>query len=417
MARTERGTGRRRALRAAGGGALVALLTAATLPTADAAPAPASSTLRISVAADGTEANGPSSQPAISADGRVVAFVSHATNLVPGDPDDGADLFVRDLRTGTLQRVAADGDIYFPALSANGRYVAYATQNGAESTVYVRDLRTGRTERADVGLDPGHTGGQTPALSADGRTVAFAAYGTDPEGVSRAVYVRDLRAHRTERISPDAGPGHSFRAPSLSADGRKVAYQDITGTPPRGDYSDLYVHDRRTGGTVQADTTHDGSSADKAATAPLLSADGFTLAFTSGASNLVPGADPNSSFNPFVRDLRTGTLTRVDATVPGPEGVLSADAISADGTKLLLDVWAVLTTEDAAHIRDLRTGTDVLVTPNQDGDPGHAVDARMDARARTVAFSGFDDERFVPGDTNGVQDVFVRKVGPVASPQ
>ncbi|PWI17574.1 hypothetical protein DI272_27970 [Streptomyces sp. Act143] len=414
MARTARGTGRRRALRAAGGGALVALLTAATLPAADAAPTGAPSTLRISVAADGTEANGPSGQPAVSADGHVVAFVSRATNLVPGDPDDGADLFVRDLRTGTLRRVAADGDIYFPVLSADGRYVAYGTQNGAESAVHVRDLRTGRTERADVGLDPGHSGGQTPALSADGRTVAFAAYGVESENAS-AVYVRDLRAHRTRRISPDAGPGHSFRAPSLSADGRKVAYQDVTGTPPRGDYSDLYVHDRRTGATIQADTTYDGSPADKAATAPLLSADGSTLVFTSAASNLVPGPDPNSSFNPFVRDLRTGTLTRVDATVPGPEGVLSADAVSADGTKLLLDVWPVLTTRDADYVRDLRTGAEILATPNADGDPANAVDARTDARARTVAFTGFDDERFVPGDTNGESDVFVRRLPPPGS--
>ena len=409
MARTERGTGRRRALRAAGGGVLVALLTAASLPTADAAPAPASATLRISVAADGTEANGPSGQPVVSADGHVVAFTSYATNLVPGDPDDDADLFVRDLRTGTLRRVAADGDISFPALSADGRYVAYGTQSGAESAVYVRDLRTGRTERADVGLGPEHTGGQTPALSADGRTVAFAAYGRRPTDPT-ALYVRDLRAHRTERISPDAGPGHSFRAPSLSADGREVAYQDIVGTPPRGDWSDLYVHDRRTGRTVQADTPYDGGPADKAATGPLLSADGSTLAFTSGASDLVPGPDPNSSFNPFVRDLRTGTLTRVDAVLPGPEGVLSADALSADGTKLLLDVRPILTTEDAGYVRDLRTGTDVLVTPDRDGGPAGAVDARMDARARTVVFSGFDSERFVPDDGNGVQDVFVRRV-------
>ncbi|MFC5215126.1 TolB family protein [Streptomyces coerulescens] len=406
----------------AGVGALAVVLSAAAaLPSAVAAqagtPAPAvapTDTLRISVAADGTQANGSSGRPVVSADGHVVAFTSHATNLVPGDTNDRADLFVRDLRTGTLQRVAADGgDIYFPVLSASGRYVAYGVNglNGGdgESAVYVRDLRTGRTERADVGLDPEHRGAHTPALSADGRTVAFAAYGVESEGAG-AVYVRDLRAHRTERISRDMGPGHTFRAPSLSADGRKVAFEDVTGTPPRGDWCDLYVHDRRTGRTVQGDTTYDGSPADKAATGPLLSADGSTLAFTSAASNLVPGPDPNASFNPFVRDLRTGALTRVEATVPGAEGVLSVDAVSADGTKVLLDVWAVLTTEDAAYVRDLRTGADALASPNQDGKAGNAIDARMDARAGTVAFSGFDGERFVPGDTNGVMDVFVRRM-------
>lgn len=396
------------------------MLTAAALPAADAvpadaptpapAPAPPGVTLRISVAADGTQANGPSGHPVVSANGHAVAFTSRASNLVPGDTNGRADLFVRDLRTGTLQRVAdSSGDIFFPALSANGRYVAYGVNGGGESAVYVRDLRTGLAERADVGLDPEHTGGQTPALSADGRTVAFAAYGAQAEGTS-AVYVRDLRAHLTERISPDVGLGHSFRAPSLSGDGRKVAYQDLTGTPPRGDWSDLYVHDRRTGRTVRADTTHDGSPADKAATEPLLSADGSTLAFTSAASNLVAGPDPNGSFNPFIRDLRTGTVTRVDAVLPRPEGVLSVDAVSADGTKLLLDVWPILTTEDASYVRDLRTGVDVLVSPNQESKPANAMDARMDAAAQTVAFSGFDSEQFVPDDTNGVQDVFVRRV-------
>ncbi|QCX79344.1 translocation protein TolB [Streptomyces sp. YIM 121038] len=419
MATDQRKKRRGAAGRAAGGSALALLLAAAALPAAVAAPAPrapagaAGSTRLISVAVDGGAANGPSGNPVVSADGRVVAFTSRASDLVRDDTNDRADLFVRDLRRGRTQRVVDPlGEPSSPALSATGRYLAYTAQDGDTTAVVVRDLRTGATERADVDLPMPFESGYEPALSADGRTVAFTVDDSDFTTTgAQAVYVRDLRARRTERVSfPVDGDEdfRGFRAPTISADGRRVAYQAVRGTPPRGDWSDVYVHDRDTGGETQADTTPDGSPADGAATGPLLSADGTTLAFTSGASNLVPGPDPNDSVNPFVRDLRTGKVTRVDAVLPGPEGVLSVDAVSAHGSKLLLDTWPVHTVDDAEYVRDLRTGANTLVSPDKDGRPANAVDARMDARARTVVFTGFDDEAFVPGDTNGVPDVFVR---------
>ncbi|MFH8796147.1 hypothetical protein [Streptomyces sp. NPDC017941] len=447
MTRAGRQRGRGGAIRSAGGGVLALLLSAAALPVAAATPAdtPATqyrtarapeyrtalapeyrrpgtgATRLISVAADGGPADGSSGNPVISADGRVVAFTSDATNLVPGDTNGRADVFVRDLRKGGLQRVEDPlGPIHSPALSAGGRHLAYTAQDGDTSAVVVQDLGTGRTERADVDLPIGYENGGSPAISADGRTVAFLVHDTDPATVgAQAVYLRDLRAGRTELVSFPVGPdeGHrGFRAPSLSGDGSKVAYQHVHGTPPRGDWSDLYVHDRATGGETQADTTHDGTPANGPATGPLLSFDGSTLAFDSPASDLVPGKDPNGSHNPFVRDLRTGEVTRIDAVLPGPEGVLSVDGVSADGSKLLLDTWPVHTTEDAEYLRDLRTGANVLVSPDKDGKPANAVDARMDARARTVVFGGHDSDGFVTDDTNGVQDVFVRTVRHGARP-
>ncbi|WP_051856592.1 PD40 domain-containing protein [Streptomyces sp. NRRL B-1347] len=425
MDRDQRKKRRGRAARAAGTGAVAALLVAAALPAAVAAPAggsapaphapagAAGATRLISAAVDGGAANGPSGSPVVSADGRVAAFTSQASNLVRGDTNDRADLFVRDLRRGRTQRVVDPlGELSSPALSADGRYLAYTAQDGDITAVVVRDLRTGGTERADVDLPMPFESGYTPALSADGRTVVFTVDDTDHTTTgAQAVYVRDLRDRRTERVSfpVDGEEGfRGFRAPTISADGRTVAYQAVRGTPPRGDWSDLYVHDRDTGGETQADTPYDGSPADGAATGPLLSADGDTLVFNSGAANLVPGDDPNDSVNPFVRDLRTGRVTRVDAVLPGPQGVLSVDGVSADGSKLLLDTWPVLTVDDAEFVRDLRTGADKLVSPDKDGKPANAVDARMDARARTVVFTGFDGERFVAGDTNGFPDVFVR---------
>ncbi|MFD0415630.1 TolB family protein [Streptomyces sp. NPDC127108] len=411
-------------VRTAGAGALAVLLSAGALPAAVAtpagAPAPASrgpavaagTTHLLSVAADGGQADGPSGRPVVSANGRVVAFTSEATNLVAGDTNNRSDLFVRDLRGARTQRVVDPlGEISSPTLSADGRYLAYTRRDDEGSAVIVRDLWKGGTERADVDLPMQHIDGHAPAISADGRTVAFAVLGTDSGRTgAQAVYLRDLRAQRTELVSFPAESDETFlgfRAPTLSADGQRVAYQYVHGAPPRGDWSDIYVHDRATGGETQIDTPYDGGPADGAATNPLFSADGSTLAFDSGASNLVPGRDPNDSHNPFVCDLRTGTLERIDAVLPGPEGVLSVDGVSADGSKLLLDTWPILTVEDAEYVRGLRTGTNVLVSPDKDGRPGNAIDARTDAAARTVVFSGFDSANFVAGDTNGVADVFV----------
>lgn len=154
----------------------------------------------------------------------------------------------------------------------------------------------------------------------------------------------------------------------------------------------------------------DGGPADGASGSPVIRADGRVAAFASAAINLVRG-DDNGRSDLFVRDLRGGVLRRVDAKAPGPEGVVTVDGVSAHGTKLLLDTYPVLTTEDAEHIRDLRTDTDVLVSPDKDGRPADAVDARMDSRARTVVFAGSDQEDFVPDDTNGVKDVFVWRNG------
>ena len=128
-------------------------------------------TRRVSVAPGGTQANScDSDRLAISADGRYVAFASDASNLVPGDTNLHADVFVRDRRLGTTRRVSvatggtqAKGDIFFLATSVDGRHVAFGSDasnlvpgdtNGL-SDVLVRDLRLGTTRRVSVA--PGGT--------------------------------------------------------------------------------------------------------------------------------------------------------------------------------------------------------------------------------------------------------------------
>src|SRR5947207_692369 len=152
--------------------------------------ADAQTTERVSVASGGTESNGASLGSALSADGRLVAFQSDATNLVVGDTNGATDVFVRDRQTGMTARVsvASDGTqannvSSYPALSADGRFVAFQSDatnlvagdtNGA-TDVFVRDRQTGTTERVSVasGGTQGNGASAGPVLSADGGLVAF----------------------------------------------------------------------------------------------------------------------------------------------------------------------------------------------------------------------------------------------------
>jgi len=151
---------------------------------------------RVSISSAGVEANANSLGPAISADGRYVAFGSRATNLVANDTNGTTDIFVHDRVTDKTERVSRSsagvegiGGSSRPAISADGRYVAfesYATNLVASDTnflgdVFVRDRATDRTKR--VSLDSAGREGDSvsfdPAISADGRYVAFESYATN----------------------------------------------------------------------------------------------------------------------------------------------------------------------------------------------------------------------------------------------
>jgi Tol biopolymer transport system component len=205
-------------------------------------------TRRLSVRPDGGEADGDSRDAAISADGRFVAFESVASDLVAGDTLGHRDVFVRDRKTGLTERISvssaaieADGDSSDPAISANGRWVAFtsaATDLVAGDTlgfddVFVHDRKTGKTRRVSIG--PGGTEAEgdssDPAISADGRRVAFASQAAnlvagDTKGFED-VFVRDRVAGTTTRVSVRSngaeGDNNSSR-PDLSGDGRFVAF-------------------------------------------------------------------------------------------------------------------------------------------------------------------------------------------------
>ncbi len=206
-------------------------------------------TERVSVGPGGVQANGPSRYPSISGDGRYVQFWSVASNLVPGDTNGVGDIFVHDRKTGKTVRASVGDDgaqanagNNRASISADGRWVAFYSDadnlvpddtNGA-SDVFVRDLKEGRTIRASVADDgaQANDASRRPKISGDGRYVVFWSLATnlvpnDTNG-QNDIFVRDLRAGRTYRVSVDSNGRQANGKsgyPAISADGRWVAFQ------------------------------------------------------------------------------------------------------------------------------------------------------------------------------------------------
>jgi Tol biopolymer transport system component len=330
-------------------------------------------TERVSVDSSGAEGNGSSGfdgfadSAALSADGRFVAFASFATNLVAGDTNGFVDLFVHDRTTGGTERVSVDssgaeanGDSSAPAISADGRFVAFksfATNLVAGDTngfadIFVHDRATGTTERVSVDSagQEGFGACNLSAISADGRFVAFdsrANLVADDMNGAWDVFVHDRTTGTTERVSVDS-TGQEGRArsvhPSLSADGRIVAFASLAPNFAPGDKNgayDVFVHDRSNGLTTRVSVDSAGAGADSGSGSPSLAADGLTIAFDSYADNLVAG-DSNGFEDVFVHELCSlpATWSNYGAGFAGTNGVPSFTSRQDPvlGTTITLDL-------------------------------------------------------------------------------
>ncbi len=298
-------------------------------------------TERVSVHSDGSQAmNGHSSSPSISADGRFVAFQSAAINLVGGDTNGLIDIFVHDRQTGATIRAnvsteryqAFGGQSHHPSISADGRYVAFVSEatnlvpgdTNKFADIFVHDRVKRTTERVSVASGGAQAVGgdcTQPSISADGRYVAFASEATnlvpgDTNGVID-LFVHDRITGATTRVNvatggAQAAGGHSFY-PSISADGRFVAFvSDATNLVPKDTNNswDIFVHDRVKGATQRVSVASGGAQADAGSARPSISADGRYVAFESGAMNLLPD-DTNNVVDVFVHDREANKTTRV----------------------------------------------------------------------------------------------------------
>jgi uncharacterized repeat protein (TIGR01451 family) len=390
---------------------IVLVVIALLVPTAALAHPPGV-TEWISVSSDGTGGNNQSDMPAISGDGRFVAFVSLADNLVPDDTNGFADTFVHDRLTNTTERVSVSGReregnghsglvgvAAYPSISGDGRFVAFVSEadnlvsgdRNGNADVFVRDRLLGTTERVSVNSagEEADIGGEGPAISADGRFVAFQSEaqnlvpGGNPFLFVDQVYVHDRATGTTEIISiNDAGePGNSLNVQAdISADGRFVVFSSFAENLVPGLQSGLQVYLRdRTAGTIERITENaagepgDGSSVD-----PSVSLDGRFVAFQTNSGNLI--GDGNHESHILVKDRLTGAFERVSATSTGePADLLSEHPdITPDGRFVTFFSLATnLVPGDTNNrrdifVRDRQTGTVVRVSVSTAGEQGNS---------------------------------------------
>ena len=382
-------------------------------------PAGAQYTQRVSVDSSGAQGDSHSSSPAISADGRYVAFGSRAA-LVPGDNNVFADIYVRDRDAKTTARVSLNsagaqvsGDSGSPSISGDGRFVAFlssapnlvAVDGNGEWDVFVRDRQTGTTQRVSVGSGGTEAAGASggPSISADGRWVAFWSraenlVANDTNG-RVDVFVHDRQTGTTSRASVDASgaqSGEDAGPCAISGDGRFVAFQHEGALVPSDANGalDVYLRDLQAGTTVRVSVDVSGSDAAGSSQLPSISADGRYVAFESDAPDLVP-LDANGKTDVFVRDLLLGITTRASVGPGGAEGdeISGKASISGDGrTVAFVSFATTLVPGDTngpfqadAFLRDLDEGTTSRVNLGLSNleDTGAPTPARSPPTART----------------------------------
>jgi Ca2+-binding RTX toxin-like protein len=364
-------------------------------------------TTRVSVDLAGNPGNDSSYTPSISADGRFVAFSSDASNLVPGDTNNNLDNFVRDLSTNTTTRVSVDSagnqgnrGSNQVSISADGRLVAFSsaasnlvpgdTNNSID--IFVRDLSTNTTTLVSVSSrgDRANDDSSIPSISANGRFVTFYSFATNlvpgDTNDTRDIFVRDLLTNTTTLVSASSNGEIANRASirsSISADGRFVAFSSRASNLVPGDTNDttdIFVRDLSTNTTTRISASSRGNQGNKESSTPFISADGRFVTFSSEASNLVPG-DTNNKEDIFVRDLSTNTTTRLSVDSAGNQGNSDSEfpSISANGQKVAFSSFATnLVPGDTNNGPDLFV-TDIGNTPssinnspnNINGTPGN----------------------------------------------
>ncbi|HEV7672830.1 MAG TPA: hypothetical protein VGS22_30300 [Thermoanaerobaculia bacterium] len=424
----------------------------------------------------GSFASGPSVKPSLSADGRFVAYVSYAFDLVPGQselagPTEDIFLFDREANASVLVShragLPSSASIFphtagNPRISADGRFVAYffwgpLDAGSTGGAYYLYDRLTG------VNTLVTHLPGQPevraenpnssipPAVSADGRFVAYNSSSSElvagvlDDPMSQDIFLYDRTTGENQLVtrlassSNQAAGGVGFRQPAISADGRYVAYTSNSPDLAPGQVgdgnpidNDVFLWDRDTAVNRLVSHNLSGAPGDDASEAPALSADGRFVAFLSVASNLVPSQidDPFPSEDVFLFDRDTDSIVlashaagQAERAVGGYQ-VFEGPALSADGSRIAYStssaepVVAGQSGPGGIFVYDRVTGTNLLAShrPGDATHPGNtsvafAKSISADGSAVTFALTADD---LVAHDHNDAFDVFVHATSTAA---
>jgi Tol biopolymer transport system component len=317
-------------------------------------------TARVSVNTAGQRANDDCESPSLSEDGRIVVFASAATNLAtPAPAGPWRLIYVRDLALGTTEIASAglggaipDAPVLEGRVSGNGRFVVFETaatnvvaadSNGV-TDVFVRDLATGSTVRANVAEDGSETtfGCDHATISADGRLVA---YQSDDPGIvandtnsSRDVFLHDFATNLTIRASVGLGGGEALfgaSSPWITPDGRKLVFESFgdvfDALDNNGFVQDVFVMDLATGASQLVSVDSSGTIGNANSYRPRPSRDGRIVAFESVATNFGPGTPDPNVVHLYLRDIAQLTTTRLSIGPGGVDGDDFAERASVTG--------------------------------------------------------------------------------------
>jgi hypothetical protein len=411
----------------------------------------AGTTTLVSVSTNGGPANGSSTDPVMTPDGRFVAFLSCASNLVPGDNNGIQDVFVRDRVAGTNYLVSrnatassssANPVMATPVITPDGRYVAFfssaanlvsSVSSSSPGEVYVRDRMAGTTiwastnAAAKVSAALGLSGvpAYHPKLSDNGQYIAFKTGLLSPTGAvlilrydtvaaaTTAVNTNDVGGY----IEPDDNGG-----PEITPDGRFIAFVKYEGTISSN--CSVHVWDARgTADTLVSGNNNDNTvPANTASYAPAISSDGQFVAFLSNATNLVTNAVSNG-FHVYLRSLQSGTTQLVDTDTNGvgsTDDTMTSLSLSADGRCVAFSspdgslVNGDNNRAEDVFVRDAVGGTTELISQRAATVVLQAANRfsllsplSVSADGRWAAFASPAAD-LVSNDTNKATDVFVR---------
>jgi Tol biopolymer transport system component len=314
-------------------------------------------TLLVSVNTNGTVANRPSAQAAMTPDGRFVVFVSRATDLVLDDTNGISDVFVRDLQNGvtTLACPGAAGTASSgsssPFITPDGRYVVFLSTATnlvpgvvTSGEVYVRDLAAGETRVASTKAHQVLAGtivSYSHSISDDGNYVAFET-SSNPTTGTGAIFRYSLQSGVLDLVSTNAIGIRSgyiayrqFRNPEMSQDGRFIVFVEKTSNGSKVSLWD--AQDAST--TLVSETVDHAEPENSICEWPTISPDGSYVAFLSTATNLTTNVVAEG-FHLYVRDRHTDSTCLIDTDAEGlgsPRDFLNAPNFAADGRFLVFD--------------------------------------------------------------------------------
>jgi hypothetical protein len=389
------------------------------------------------------KANDESSDPALSADGKKVAFPTKATNLDPSDTDSISDIYIKDLSTGDIMLastsdsgVKGNGHSASPSLSSDGTKVAFGStatnldpaDTDTISDIYVKDLITGDLTLAttsDAGVK-GNGSNADISLSGNGSKVAFVSTATnlDPADTDLFgdIYVKELTTGDIALASTsDVGvKGNSESSgANISADGTAVAFATDSSNLDAGDtdsIADVFVKTLPTGNITLASTSDAGVKGNDYSFSPTLSSNGAKVGFESQASNLDP-ADSDRVNDIFVKDLTSGDIALASTSSGNTKG--NADSfqtvVSGDGS--YVGFYSMATNLDPldadagfdVYVKDLVAGILILASRSDAGVKGNGESLRV-ALASDGLTAAFESEadNLSPNDNDTSSDIFVK---------